>query len=78
MISTLTTTTVSAILTGALVDSLALMSLLLLLTFLFQKELASVAGNRFKNLVKVLNVGITPLLVAFVLIVLSKVVEVIQ
>jgi hypothetical protein len=54
------------------------MGIVLLLALLLQKELASVAGDRFQKLVKTLNVGLVPLLLAFVMILVSKVVEVVR
>jgi len=61
---------------GATVDAMALIGIVLLLVLLFQKELASVVSSRNQWFVKVLNVGITPLLFVFVLVVVSKVIEV--
>jgi hypothetical protein len=79
MISTVTTSTVSTITTSALAGSVALVGILVLLILLIQKELASsMTSSRSKALVRVLNIGILPLLVAFVLIVFSRVAEVIR
>lgn len=50
----------------------------MLVGLLFQKELVSAADGRFQNLVKTLNIAIVPLLIAFVLIVASKVILVIH
>lgn len=77
MISTITTSTVSLIASGAVANTLAAIGIVLLLSFLVQKELASVAGSRFQRLAKLLNVGIAPLLITFALFVIAKVVEVI-
>ena len=78
MISTLTYSVVSLAISGTLTDILASIGFLLLIALLFQKELASVAGERFQNLVKALNVAIVPLLMAFVLIFITKIVDVIR
>jgi hypothetical protein len=50
----------------------------LLLALLFQKELASVAEGRFQRLTKTLNIAIVPLLIAFALFVISKVIIAVQ
>ena len=77
MISTVTTSTVSTVTTAALAGSVALIGILVLLVLLVQKELASAAaGSRFKTLGKYLNIGIIPLMIAFVLIVVFRVAEV--
>lgn len=57
---------------GTFADVLAAICVLFLLILLFQKELASAAGPRFQTVTKVLNVAIVPLLIVFMLIVLSK------
>jgi hypothetical protein len=76
MISTVTTTTVTTILG---VGSLALAGILVLLTLLVQKELASASESRFaRTLSRVVTVAIVPLLLAFVFIVAAKVVEALQ
>ena len=76
MISTVTISTVSIVTNAALAGSLALIGIFLLMAFLVQKELASAAGDRFKSLVKTLDIGIAPLFVAFILIVASSVIEI--
>lgn len=79
MISTVTTSTVSTITSAALAGSVALIGILVLLVLLIQKELASVAqGTRVKTLTRVLNIGIVPLLIAFVMVVFSRVVEILR
>jgi hypothetical protein len=79
MISTVTTSTVSTITTSAIAGSVALVAILVLLFLLMQKELASSAnGTRFRTLVKVLNIGIVPLLMAFLLVVITKVAQVLK
>jgi len=77
MISTVTTTTVAAVALESLVGSLALVSILVLLGLLIQKELATaLAGIPARHLGRALNIGIVPLVIAFALIVGSKVAEV--
>jgi hypothetical protein len=79
MISTVTTSTVSTITTAALAGSVALIGILVLLVLLVQKELSSAAfDTRFKALSKVLNIGIIPLMIAFVMIVVSRITEILR
>jgi hypothetical protein len=79
MISTVTTTTVTTVATFANAGSLAVFGIILLLTFLVQKELASASEGRFgRTLARVLNVAIVPLLVSFVFIVAVKVLELLK
>lgn len=79
MVSTVTTSTVSTITTVALAGSIALIGILLLLILLIQKEIISSSKHiNLQRLSKVLNIGIVPLLIAFVLTVIIKVVEVLQ
>ncbi|MCE5257568.1 MAG: hypothetical protein LLG44_00730 [Chloroflexi bacterium] len=72
MISTLTLSTVSAAINGSLSGILASLGILLLLSLLCVKELASSAGTRFQSVSKIVNIAILPLLIAFVLIVVSQ------
>ena len=79
MISTVTTSTVSTVTTAALAGSVASIGILVLLVLLVQKELASaVVGSRSQTLAKVLNIGILPLLLAFCLVVITRVAEVLR
>lgn len=79
MISTVTTSTVSTITTAALAGSVALIGILVLLVLLVQKELASAAsGTRLQTLTRVLNIGIVPLLIAFCLVVVSRIAEILR
>ncbi len=79
MISTVTTSTVSTITTVTIAGSVALIAILVLLFLLIQKELASSAtGSRFKTLSKVLNIGIVPLLIAFVVVVAVQVTQILR
>ena len=83
MISTVTSTTVSTITssassltTGALAASLALVSVVVLFVLLVQKELVTAADTaRFKALGRTLDVAIVPLLMAFAMIVVTRVAE---
>ena len=77
MISTVTTTTVTTITALASAGSLVMFSIVLLLAFLVQKELASATENRFAMVLgRVLNIAIFPLFLGFVFIVAIKVVEI--
>ncbi len=79
MISTVTTSTVTTVTTAALAGSVALIGILVLLSLLVQKELAGSAdGGRLQKLSHTLNIGIIPLLIAFVLIVVAKVADVLH
>ena len=83
MISTVTSTTVSTITssastvtTGALAASLALVSVIILFVLLVQKELVTAADTpRFRALGRTLDVAIVPLLMAFAMIVVTRVAE---
>ncbi|MFN2237391.1 MAG: hypothetical protein ACK2U1_24430 [Anaerolineales bacterium] len=76
MISTVTTSTVTILTTSAIAGSLALVGVLVLITLLVQKELTTSSGNsRWLQLGKILNIGILPFMIAFVLIVVFKVIE---
>jgi hypothetical protein len=76
VISTVTTSTVTTV---ALAGSFAVIGILVLLSMLIQKEVAgSAEGGRLQKFGQILNIGIVPLLIAFVLIVITKVVAVLQ
>jgi hypothetical protein len=74
MSSTITT----AVMTVSVSGAFAAIGVLLLLALLFQKELASAAGGRYKKMSRLLNTSTVPFLIAFVLIVLTKVLDVIR
>ena len=75
MISTVTISTVSTVTTAALAGSVALIGVILLFSLVIQKEVSSSSENqRMRNLSKYIWVGIIPLLIAFVLLMISKVV----
>jgi hypothetical protein len=78
MISTVTTTTVSAIAsTTVLVASLSLIAILTLLALLIQKDLTTaVSGARARTLGRVLNIAILPLLMIFAFMVLVRLAEI--
>ena len=76
MISTVTTSAISLLSSSANAGSFALIGMLVLAALLIQKELISTSeDNRLRHLSRVMNVGILPLLLAFVLIVSFKIVE---
>ena len=76
MISTVSTTAVSLLSSSANAGSFALIGMLVLVALLVQKELISTSDdNRFRQLSRVMNVGILPLMLAFVLIVSFKIAE---
>jgi hypothetical protein len=79
MISTVTTSTVSTISTVTIAGSVAMIGILVLLFLLIQKELASAAtGTRYKTLTKVLDIGIMPLILAFLVVVFTRVAEILR
>lgn len=74
MISTVTTSTVSTITTATLAGSLGVIGILVLLALLAQKELtAPFSSEWLRRLNRGLQIGILPLLIAFIVIVLTKV-----
>ena len=76
MISTVTTSTISGAINSVLAESAASISMLVLLVLLAIKELASTTADlRYRILAKVLNIGILPLLVVFVVLVCSRLAE---
>ena len=73
MISTVTSSTVATLTTSAIAGSLALVGVLILIALLIQKEFASAASDaQWKQLGQLLDIGILPLLIAFVLLVVFK------
>jgi hypothetical protein len=79
MISTVTTSTVSTVTTASLAGSVALVGILVLLVLLIQKEFTSSAvGQRYRTLSKVVNVGLVPLSIAFILTALARVIEILR
>lgn len=74
MISTVTTSTVSTVTTAAIAGSVALIGIFVFFALLFQKEVTTTSNeSRMKRLGQALNVGIFPLLIAFILIVATTV-----
>lgn len=74
MISTVTTSTVSTV---TIAGSFAAIGIIILLGMLIQKEISSSSDSeRAKKLSKALNIGIIPLLIALLLIIISKVLSV--
>jgi hypothetical protein len=79
MISTVTTSTITTVTNAAIAGSLALIGVLVLLVLLIKKELASASEeSRFKKLCQGLNIGIVPFLIAFFIIVVSRVIQVLH
>ena len=77
MVSTVTTTTVSTITTAAMAGSFGLLAVVTLLILLVQKEVIAVSdGPRARLFVRALNIAIAPLLMAFVMSMGAKVLEV--
>jgi len=75
MISTVTTSTVSTVTTAAIAGSVALVGIFVFFALLLQKEVTTTASSaRMKRLGQVLNLGIIPLFIAFVMIVVTTVV----
>ncbi len=76
MISTVTTTTVSMLNNSAIAGSFAVIGVLVLVALLVQKEILSASDDTHsQQLSRVMDVGILPLLLAFGLIVIFKIVE---
>lgn len=76
MISTVTTATIQTVTSLAIAGSVSVIGILFLLALLVQKELASSSTSPFmQRLTRILNIGILPLLVAFVLTVMVKVAD---
>jgi hypothetical protein len=74
MISTVTTSTVSTVTTAAIAGSVALIGIFVFFALLLQKEVTTTAtSSRMKRLGQVLNLGIIPLFIAFVMIVVTTV-----
>lgn len=80
MISTVvTTSTVSTATATVLTSSLAVVGILVLIALLIQKEISSSSEKKVsQRFSKVLNIALIPMLITFVLIVVSKVSEVLQ
>jgi hypothetical protein len=76
MISTVTTSTVSTV---TLAGSFAIIGILVLIALLIQKELTSTGTSKnVKSLRRFLNIGILPLILVFVAVVATKVVEILR
>jgi len=79
MISTVTTTTVTTVTMVSLAGALGLLAVVFLISLLTTKELVSASeGRKFKLFERLLDIGISPLLVVFALIVITKVWEVLR
>ncbi len=79
MVSTVTTSTVMTVTTVAIASSLALIAVMTLFTLLVQKEVAATGRERWaRALDRALNVGIIPLLLAFLTLVALRIAEVLR
>ncbi len=79
MISTITTSTTSTITTASIAGSFALIGVVVFLMILVQKEVAAGSeSKRLERFSKALNISIIPLAIAFILIVITKVGEVLK
>jgi len=79
MVSTVTTSTVMTVTTVAVASSLALIVILTMFTLLVQKEVATSARERWaRALDRALNVGIIPLLLAFLALVALRIAEILR
>jgi hypothetical protein len=79
MSSTISITTEAAALNFAATASIGIISVIILLAFLVQKEYLSTATSpAAKRMSQVINIAIVPLFVIFTLIVSSKLLEVMQ
>jgi hypothetical protein len=75
LISTVTISTVSTV-TSTLAGSVALIGTMVLFIMLLQKEVTTASDKSiFRRLGTALNIGIIPLLIAFVLIAIFKILE---
>jgi hypothetical protein len=76
MISTVTTTAVTVLSNSAIAGSFAVIGMLVLVALLIQKELISASDDsRSQQLSRVMNIGILPLFLVFILSVVFKIVE---
>lgn len=79
MISTVTTSTVSTVTTAAIAGSVALIGVLVLFGLLFTKEMTmSRDRGSMVRLGKSLMIGIIPLLIAFGLILVARIADVLR
>ncbi len=79
MSSIVTKSTISTLTAASLASPLALVGILVLLVLLVGKELASAQRvARFQALSNILDIGILPLLIAFILVVCSRIADVLH
>lgn len=80
MISTVvTTSTVSTVAATAITSSLAIVGIIVLIALLVQKEmLSSSDSKKAKRITAAINIALPPMLIAFVFIVVTKVVQVLK
>ena len=80
MISTVvTTSTVSTVAATTITSSLAIVGIIVLIALLVQKEmLSSSDSKRAKRITTAINIALPPMLIAFIFIVVTKVVQVLK
>lgn len=79
MVSTVTLSTVMTVTTVAVASSLTLIGVMIIFTLLVQKEIAATARERWmRALDRALNVGIIPLLIAFLALVAMRIAEILK
>jgi hypothetical protein len=79
MISTVTVSTVTTVTTVALAGSVALIGILVLFGLLLQKEVTIISSNRFlRRMGTILNIAIIPLLISFILILITQAADLIR
>jgi hypothetical protein len=79
MITSVTTTVVSIVSTASLAGPLALVGVLTLLALLIQKEVITASRHRTATVLsRILDIGIIPLWLVFVVVVLIKVGEILM
>jgi len=80
MISTVvTTSTVSTVTATAITSSLALVGIIVVLVLLIQKDVTAASTDKRLNRLSVaLNIALPPMLIAFVMVVISKIAGIIR
>jgi uncharacterized membrane protein required for colicin V production len=79
MVSTITSSTVSIMTSATQAGSVALVGILVLLSLLIQKEISSARVGPYDRVWgKALNLAIAPLLVAFILVVITRVADILR
>jgi hypothetical protein len=79
MITTVTNSTISAVSLTALTSSLAVIGVIILVGLLIQKELFSSSERKVSSRINMaLNIALPSMIIAFILIVISKISQVLQ